>query len=528
MISEQADRFGDHLAIISQGRQVSYSKLHQRAQLLAAALAGKGIVRGDRIGVLIPNRIEWIELCLAASGAGATLVPFTTWSTRPELEFLLADSDIKMLFAAARFAERDFAADLAALLPQYSPDDPQSRFPTLREVVLIDAAEGHGFTDFADFARTELACVEPLPPRTAASAADDGLILYTSGSSATPKAVRLKQYGIVENGFNIGERQGLLPGDRVLVAPPLFWSYGSANALPATLSHGATLVLQEKFEPGEAMDLIETHRCTALYTLPGMTQAMLRHPDFNRSRLSSLRTGLTIGSESEVVAAAEGLGIAEICNIYGATETYGNCCVTWHHWPLAKRTACQGPPLPGNELRFVDLETGLPVAAGENGLVEVRGYVTVGYSGASAALTGAAITPDGYYRTGDVGRLDADGNFVFVGRNTEMIKRAGINISPAEVEEILLKHPAVTEAAVVGVADAARGECVVAFVVQSKPGAVTAADLRGYCRDVASKYKIPDHIEVCEALPTTATGKLQRRILKEIAAEVIAAPGLLP
>src|SRR5262249_5599219 len=160
---------------------------------------------------------------------------------------------------------------------------------------------------------------------------------YTSGSSARPKAVPLRHYGLIENGFAIGERMGLTASDRVFVAVPLFWAYGAVNALPATLTHGGTMVLQAAFEPVEALELIERHCCTATYTLPNMTAALLEAEEFGPPRVESLRTGLTLGSAAEVVRAAEGLGAERICNIYGGTETYGNCCVTPSEWPLARR-----------------------------------------------------------------------------------------------------------------------------------------------------------------------------------------------
>jgi fatty-acyl-CoA synthase len=518
VVAEVAQAAPSAPAVISGGTTVSYGALHARARQVAAAFRDRGIGHGDRVGLLISNRLEWVELCLGASGAGATVVPFSTWSTRQELDFLIGDSGIAHLVALARFGDRDYAADLAALLPGSGGVRP-CRFPALRGVTLIggSGAEDFGAYD-SDFDTREGL---DLAPGEAAGAGDDGLVLYTSGSSANPKAVRLKQFGIVENGFNIGERMGLGPEDRVLLSAPLFWSYGSANCLPAVLTHGAALVLQEKFGAAESIALIERHGCTALYTLPGMTKAILSDPSFRRERVQSLRTGLTIGAPQDFLAAVEGLGAQELCNIYGATETYGNCCVTWHHWPVARRALCQGTPLPGNVVRFVDPETGQPVAPGEPGLTEVRGYVTPGYSGASADQNALAFTPDGYYRTGDVGRLDEDGAFVFVGRNTEMIKRAGINVSPAEVENILLLHPRVALAGVVGVPDADRGEVIVAFVVPEAGKTVSAEELIAHCRATASKYKLPDRIEVRASLPQTPTGKLQRRELKGVAAALM-------
>jgi fatty-acyl-CoA synthase len=365
----------------------------------------------------------------------------------------------------------------------------------------------------------------PFAPDAGAKPEDDALILYTSGSSARPKAVRLRHGAVIENGFNIGERMRLGPDDRVLLAPPLFWSYGAANALPATLTHGATLVLQSRFEPGEWLGLIERHRCTAAYTLPSMTGAALRHPEFRRERVKTLRTGLMIGSPEEVRIAAEELGAPEICNIYGATETYGNCCVTPCDWPLDRRMHSQGPSLPGMILRIVDPESGYALPPGESGLVEVGGHVTPGYAGASAAHNAAAFTADGYFRTGDLGFLDAHGDFHFIGRDADIIKRAGINVSPAEVESVLLQYPGVAQAAIVGAAAGERGEAIVAFVVPHPGVSLDADALREHCRRVASTYKVPDHIEIRAALPVTETGKLFRRALKQEAQALVADTG---
>jgi fatty-acyl-CoA synthase len=414
-----------------------------------------------------------------------------------------------MLIALDRFGDNDFTAALA--------DRWQSRrYPALRHVALFGDNLPAGFLRY-----DTLLAAAPLPPpgpSVASGASDDAIIIYTSGSSSRPKSVPLSHGGIIENGFNIGERQGYRSDDRVLLAPPLFWSYGSANAMSATLTHGAALVLQGRFEPGDAIDLIERHHCTALYTLPAITSAIISHPAFRPERVRSLRTGLTIGAPQDVVAAATTLGAAEICNVYGQTESYGNCCVTPHDWPLERRAACQGPPLPGVEIRIVDAESGAELPCGEEGMIEVRGYITRGYIGSSANQTADAITEDGFFRTGDMGRLLPDGSLAFSGRVTEMIKKSGINISPAEVEDVLMRHATVALAAVVGVPDATQGELLAAFVVP-KPGAtLRLEELAAHCRALASRYKVPDFIEVRDALPVTVTGKLLRRELKQIAA----------
>ncbi len=526
LLREQAARAPQAPAVICGGRTLSFAALGARAGRLAAALRARGLRHGDRVGILMNNRAELLEALFAASAAGATVVPFSTWSTRHELEFLLADSGVRTLFAIPGFGKEDFRASLGALVPEAGGGGAwrSARFPALRELVLLDEAAPTGWLAYEALIEgaPEMA---PLPPGEAARPCDDGIVLYTSGSTSTPKAVRLLQHGIVENGFNIGEREGLTDQDRVFAAIPLFWAYGAVNALPAAFTHGAALILQSRFEPGEALDLIERHRCTAIYTLPAMTAALVRHPAFAPARTASLARGLTIGAPQDVMTAAETLGVGRICNIYGSSETYGNCCVTPHDWPLALRAACQGPPLPGVSLRIVDARTGAVLGRDEPGLIEVRGYLMRGYGGASAAHNEAVFTPDGWFRTGDMGELDAEGRLRFLGRSGEMIKRSGINVSPAEVEDALMQHPGVSQAGVVGVPDAEKGELIVAFVVPKADAALAAADLVAHCRRIASAYKVPDRIEIRPALPTTVTGKLLRRSLRDEAAALPPAKG---
>jgi fatty-acyl-CoA synthase len=519
LLDEQAARHPDRTAAIHEGRSISYAALCRRARQVAAGLQAAGVRRGQRVALLLNNSIEWLETCFGANALGAVVVPLSTWSKPGELAFLLRDSDTAFLISLDRIADQHFADGLRELIPELAmlkPGEPlqSQRFPQLRGIATVGPHAMAGFTCYDTFTRIDP--LDPTPtPGAGASAGDDAILLYTSGSSSRPKAVRMVQYRIIENGFNIGERQALSGNDRVLVSVPLFWAYGAVNALPATITHGATLVLQSRFEPGEALDLIEAHRCTAIYTLPAITSALVRHPAFNRERTRSLRTGLTIGSPQDVIAAAQVLGAIEICNIYGASETYGNCCVTPHDWPLEERASSQGPPLPGVEVRIVDEGTGVPVPQGEPGLVEVRGYLMAGYAGSSAEQNAKAFTNDGFFRTGDMGQLAADGRFIFVGRTTEMIKRSGINVSPAEVEEVLLQHCKVAQAGVTGVPDPERGEIIIAFVLPVEGAVIDPGELEAHCKALSSRYKVPDQIFIATALPTTVTGKIMRRELRQ-------------
>ncbi len=235
----------------------------------------------------------------------------------------------------------------------------------------------------------------------------------------------------------------------------LFWSFGCANALLAVMTHGGTIVLQDALEPGAALALIERERCTVYYGTPNIALALAEHPDRARRDLSSLRTGAAIGPPPAMQMVMD-LGVREICNVYGLTETYGNCSVTDAHDPADIRRTTVGRPLPGMEIRIVDRETRRPLPTGEVGEILVRGYVTPGYY-KDPEKNAAAFDTDGFLVTGDLGALGDDGRLRFRGRIKEMVKTGGINVAPLEVEEVLLGHPAVEQAYVVGLPDRAQG-----------------------------------------------------------------------
>jgi len=491
LLREQAALRPDADAVVAGDTRLTYRELADLAAAAAGRLRELGVRDGDRVGLLADNRAEWLAACFGAVSLGATLAAFNTWVKPRELDHLLAHSGVRVLVTVDRFGGNDYLAQLRELVPEPWGDIHSPRYPALRAIEgAARLVSGVWCSDTKRHSRGE------------------ALLLYTSGSTARPKAVPLEHGRLVENGFAIGERMGLGPADRVWLGSPLFWSFGSANALMATMTHGATLVLQSPFEPTAAVALMERERCTAAYLLPTMTHALLPHAPRG---LGTVRTGVTIGSPEEVRLAAETLGITGICNVYGSTETYGNCAVTPHDAPLADRLDGQGPPLPGVRLRVVDPVTRAELPAGATGELEVAGSITPGYLDGTPA-DDAAFTTDGHYRTGDLGWIDEQGWLHFVARISELIKTNGINVSPAEVEQYLLAHPAVAEVAVVGVPDETAGELVVAFVVTKT--LTTADELRAYCRAGMATFKAPARIELVDELPRTDTGKLSRRDLR--------------
>jgi fatty-acyl-CoA synthase len=315
--------------------------------------------------------------------------------------------------------------------------------------------------------------------------------------------------------WHIGERMHVTERDRLWLAVSLFWGLGCENALFNLLTHGGCVVLQEHFDAGEALRLIEAERCTVFYGTPNMALALADHPDRARRDISSLRTGGTIGTTEQMMRVVD-MGMREICNIYGLTETYGNCAVTDAHDPLELRLASVGRPLPGVTIRIADPTTGAPLAAGEVGEIRVKGYVTIGYY-KDEDKNRAAFDGDGWFFTGDLGFLDAAGYLHFRGRLKEMVKTGGINVAPVEVEEVLSAHPAVQMAFVIGIPDAARDELLAAVVVPRPGSRVTADELAHHCRAALALYKVPRRFRfVAESeLPLTVTGKLQKNRLAE-------------
>jgi fatty-acyl-CoA synthase len=328
--------------------------------------------------------------------------------------------------------------------------------------------------------------------------------------------VTLAHGGVIANGFDIGERMRLTNADRLWLAVPLFWSFGSANALPAILTHGGALVLQESFEPGEALALLDGERCSVYYGMANMARAILEHPDRPRRALAAMRTGLTIGLPEDIRMTIEAVNARELCNVYGLTETYGNCAVTDAHDPLEQRLTTQGLPLPGMQLRVVESATGRPLPAGEVGELRVRGHLTPGYY-RDPEQTRAAFDAEGWFVTGDLGLVGEDGRVRFRGRLKELIKTGGANVAPLEVEAVLLSHPGVKQAFVVGVPDRARGEVGVAAVELHEGAAATAEALTAFCRERLASYKVPARIVFRKAdeFPRTATGKVQKPRLRE-------------
>lgn len=514
LLDEQAQRYGEREALVGGDRRFTYRSLREEVRAFAKGLSALGVGKGSRVAILMGNRPEWVIADLAICSLGGIMVAVNTWVTARELGYILMHSDAEMLVFTDRFLKYDYAAMLGELEPHAESMPLLGRFVHVGESgyggsIAFDAVYGKG-RDIADEVLDEAAAaVDP---------EDVTYLLYTSGSTSTPKGVQLQHYALVENMWNLGNRMHVTHEDRLWLAVSLYWGLGCENALFNLLTHGGCVVLQEHFEAGEALRLIEEERCTLFYGMANMAQAMAEHPDRPRRDLSSLRSGGSTGTADQFERIV-GLGASEVCHIYGLTETYGNCNVSDGRLdPRDKVFATVGRPLDGVIQRIVDPETEEPLPVGRVGEIQVKRYVTVGYY-KDEEKNREAFTDDGYFRTGDFGFHDEDGYLHFRGRLKEMIKTGGINVAPAEVEEALMRQEGVKQAYVVGIADAVREEVIGALVVLDGPVPEDFdTRLSQALRQELSAYKVPRRIRLVEeaSLPLTTTGKVQKNRLSEL------------
>ena len=523
LVDEMAAATPSAEAVVFRDERLDYAGLKARVDEFARALLAVGVRHGDRVALLVTNRTEWIVAALAAAKIGAIVAAISTFSTPRELAWALEHSSAAVLITLDAFRGRRFLDALRDLCPGLDGSAPgallSTRLPALRTIVAI----GGGQTPAGVFSLLEFLARGVSVDAQALAGAQQAVrpedicyILYTSGSTAAPKGVTLAHGPVIANGFDIGERMHLNAADRVWLAVPLFWSFGSANALPAIVTHGGCMVLQESFEAGEALALIERERCSVYYGMGNMARALREHEGHPGRRLGAMRTGLTIGPPEDIAMTIEALGARELCNVYGSTETYGNCAVTDAEDPLAIRLHSQGLPLPGMTMRAVDLVTRRPLPQGDIGELAVGGYVTPGYYRAPE-LDAEAFDRDGYFLTGDLGSVEADGRIRFRGRLKEMIKTGGVNVAPLEVEQVLLQHPDIVQAYVVGVPDQSKGETVAAAVELRAGAAADAASITAFCRERLASYKVPARLAFRTAtqLPRTPTGKIHKPSLAE-------------
>lgn len=496
----------DRACLVSGERRLSYREVDSHATALAAAWRELGLGPGDRIAVDLPNWPEWVISLLASAKLGAVMVPLYPSLTHHEVTYQLRHTEASLAVAAESLGEVDYLELFEDLI---------AGLPDLHYLVTV-GQEDFWYDDrvfrFGDLiAKGRRAAVGAPGP-------DDPhaplVILYTSGTMGKPKGVVLTHRNLVHAAVHTAAALDQGPQDRVLAAVPLFTVFG-VHVVVSGLVTGGTLVLQERFEPRGALELIEREHITVCHGVPTMFQLLMREASFATRGLATVRTGIIAGSPvcPDLVRRVRQWNDVQIA--YGLTETGPTVTVTRFDDAADRRTTTVGRPIPGVEVKVVDLKTGGlhgPEAVGE---LAVRGpNVMRGYH-RMPAETERSITPEGFFLTGDLAYVDDEGYVTIVGRRKEMIIRGGYNIFPRELEDVLRTHPGVDDACVVGIPNEILGELVCACVLPVEGAVVTGDDLKAYCRDHLPDYKVPDLVRFFDAFPLTGSGKVKRRELAQ-------------
>ncbi|MFD0141409.1 MULTISPECIES: AMP-binding protein [unclassified Streptomyces] len=489
------------LVDVPTGRRWTYARFGADVERLADALLGSGVAKGDRVGIWAVNCAEWVLVQYATARIGAVMVNINPAYRAHELEYVLRQAGISMLFASLTHRTSDYRAMVEQV---------EGNCPELRETVYFGDAGWDALLarTAGELRPAALSCDEPVN------------IQYTSGTTGFPKGATLSHHNILNNGYFVGEMIAYSEQDRICIPVPFYHCFGMVMGNLAATSHGACMVIPApSFDPAATLRAVQEERCTSLYGVPTMFIAELNLPDFASYDLSSLRTGIMAGSPCPVEVmkrvVAE-MNMAEVSICYGMTETSPVSTQTRREDDLERRTGTVGRVMPHVEVKIVDPATGLTLERGEAGELCTRGYsVMLGYWN-EPDKTAEAIDAGRWMHTGDLAVMREDGYVQIVGRIKDMIIRGGENVYPREIEEFLYGYEKIADVQVVGVPDPRYGEEILACVIPRDPADPPSLDdIAAYCRDRLAHYKIPRRVEILAEFPMTVSGKVRKVELRQ-------------
>ena len=503
----------------------TYDELWAQSRAYAKGLLASGVGRGTRVGLLLPNRAEWLAAAFGTSLVGGVLVPFSTFATPEELEQLLQHSGVSLLLVQSGFARSpldELAASTHGLLDGPRAPLASARFPYLRGVFDVASGPARGARAPIDELLAAGKSVPDAVLDAAAAAltpADDAVVIYTSGTTERPKGILHAHRSAALQSWRFAARQRLVAGDRVCSAFPFFWTAGFAMVMGSTLAAGGCLVVSETFDAEATLRTIQDEKVTIVHAWPHHQAQLRDHPrnlDYDTStiRNNGERFRPSQGEEVSLGTSRAGYGMSETFTVVtSASVDAGKEVVEDSHGYL----------LPGNAMRILDPETRQLLGPGQEGEILVKGTTLMrGYLGLPPE---ACFDEDGFFHSGDTGYVDDRGLLHWTGRATELIKTGGANVSPVEVETVLAKHPGLLASAVVGLPDDLLGEVVVACVAARPDAEVDEEGVRAFVREHLSSFKVPRRVLffASEELPTTGTDKVQHAELRALAAERISA-----
>ena len=505
--------YGDREAYVFEDARLTYSDVASGAAAVTRALLAGGVRRGDRVAVLLAGYSYWPALYFGAARAGAVLVPVNSRFKLDEVEYVLRASAAKMLFF---FGADSRDKGYGPLLLEFAehPERARAHFPDVATVVDLSAAEGAPLS-FASFLRTGLAVdAAALAAASAAVAASDVvLVQFTSGTTALPKGAQLCHTGMLRGAQYNGDRLHLSPDDRFFSAQPFYHSGGSVQVMLTPVTCGTTVVVQRYFDAGAALAIMERERCTCLLGHQPHWIEYLNHPE-RPARMLGL-TKAYILATPEVNRQVSNAFHIPLISPYGLTETSlgGTGCDIDDAEELRLTTV--GRVQPGMELQIRDSETDAIAGPGETGEILLRGWgIMKGYLN-DPVRTAEVIDSAGWFRTGDAGIVDTNGYLRLRNRIKDMIRVGGENVAAVEIEDLLLRHPAVKQAVVVGKPDLRLGEVCVAFVERKEGASIEAPDLIAFCRERVASFKVPREVRFIDAWPLSGSGKIHKVALRQ-------------
>jgi fatty-acyl-CoA synthase len=465
----------------------------------------------------MPNSIEWVQLWFGAAAVGAVVVCVNTRYKTEEVSYIVRQSDAKLLIMVDEFVGIDYLAMLGRM--------DRAEFPELRGVVVLGPRVPEDAQPFEDFvaagASVEDAAVDEA---IAAGGYDDPtIIVYTSGTTGHPKGA-VHSHRILRNEHSISEAMEISSESRVMNHMPFFHVAGGFTGILPPLITGGAMVIMERWDPGLALELIERERATVFSGIPTHFIDVLNHPRLSEHDISSLRTGWIGGANNppEVIdAIIERMGMKGVLPVYGMTETTSITTIPRLSDERSVIVSGKGFPVSDFEVRVVDVETGAQLDPGVEGEVCVRGHLVMQGYYRNPEATAEVIDAEGWFHTGDLGVLDPDGYLAITGRKSDMFIVGGSNAYPAEIEIALSEEPRVKQAYVVGVPDARLGEVGFAFVELCEGAQASEDEIIAFCRGRLADFKVPRFVQFVDEWPMTATGKIQRFRLGELAGEAI-------
>jgi acyl-CoA synthetase (AMP-forming)/AMP-acid ligase II len=512
VVHRAAARWANDEAVVDRGTRLTFAQLDDAVREAARAFVASGLRPGDRASVWAPNIHQWIVAALGLYSAGGVLVPLNTRFRGTEAAHVLRTSGARFLFTVTDFLDTDYVA----LLDEAGARD------LVEEIVILEGAVPPGTVGWADFlARGAGVDAGKLDGEIEArEGALDGDtmsdIIFTSGTTGAPKGAMLRHGASVRAYASWADVVGLRHGDRYLLVYPLFHTAGLKSGLVASLLTGTTLVPHLVFDTPSVMARVQEERITMLPGPPAVYQTIL-NADLSQYDFSTLRlavTGAAVVPVELVVQMREQLGLESVVTGYGLTETTGIVSMCRHDDDPEIIAHTSGRPIPGVEMKIVDAD-GNELPTGEPGEIVARGFqVMIGYFDNPAA-TAETIDADGWLHTGDVGYVDDANNVTITDRIKDMFIVGGFNAYPAEIEGLMLEHPDLAQVAIVGVPDARMGEVGMAFVVPTVGHEVDPDDVLAWAREHMANYKVPRHLEVVDALPLNASGKVLKFELRE-------------